>query len=412
MTSRRRITQQAAAWAAALALAASAGCSTRPPPASPDAPPEVVHHRGDRFQNRYVEFETLGTRAFWRWKFEQWRDGLPPPSPPAPRVAADHAFLDANAAAGAAMQTSVTWIGHATALVQMGGVAILTDPIFSERASPVSFAGPKRAQPPGLALDQLPRVDAVVVSHNHYDHCDLPSLVALAKQRGGSPLFVVPLGLRALLVEAGIDRVVELDWWQSTKVEGASGPVEIVLVPVQHWSGRRLDDRMRTLWGGYAVFAPGGSFYFAGDTGYSPDFADARARFAPRLVDGGFDLALLPIGAYEPRWFMKLSHMNPTEAVQASIDLGAKLTVGIHWGTFPLTDEALDQPPKDLDAARVARGLRDGSFVVLPIGETLGLLDRRGEATVAGAAGPPPPVPRSEPGDGQVAPPVRAARGS
>jgi len=181
------------------------------------------------------------------------------------------------------------------------------------------------------------------------------------------PRYVVPLGVRALLADAGIPNVVELDWWESTTVGAAEGPMEIVLTPVQHWSGRRLDDRMRTLWGGYALFTPGFNVYFAGDTGYSPDFADTRARYASR---GGFDLALLPIGAYEPRWFMQLQHMNPDEAVLAHRDQGARATLGIHWGTFELTDEPLDQPPRDLAAALRAQAVPAERFWVVKPGET------------------------------------------
>ena len=352
----------------------AAGCGTQTPPPSPDARPELRHHRGEMFQNRYHEFATRGMQDFWRWRLSAWRDGLPPPpTTPIPTVAPDRAYIAANARAGAAMQPAVTWIGHATVLAQLGGINLITDPVFSERASPVAFAGPRRHQPPALSLDELPRIDAVVVSHNHYDHCDLASLAALARQAGGPPLFIVPLGLRALLAGAGIERVVELDWWQSTTVDGPRGPVEIVLTPVQHWSGRRLDDRMRTLWGGYAVFAPDLHLYFSGDAGYSRDFADTRARFASRHASeggGGFDLAMLPIGAYEPRWFMQPQHVNPEEAVQAHLDLGAMATLGIHWGTFPMSDEPLDQPPRDLAAALASRGMRDDAFFLLPIGGT------------------------------------------
>jgi N-acyl-phosphatidylethanolamine-hydrolysing phospholipase D len=359
---------------APLALAALAACHTKPPPAAPDAPPERAHHRGDTFQNRYVEFETRRSTEFWRWKLDQVLNGLPPPpSTPIPTVVPDRAFIDANARAGRAMQPAVTWIGHATTLVQLDGLNLITDPVFSERVSPVTFAGPKRHQPPAIALADLPRIDVVLVSHNHYDHCDVASLRALARQSGGPPRFVVPLGLRALLADAGIRDVIELDWWQSTTVNGVAGPTEIVLTPVQHWSGRRLDDRMETLWGGYAVLSPGLNVYFAGDTGYSPDFADTRARFAAR---GGFDFALLPIGAYEPRWFMQLQHMNPDEAVRAHLDLRARSTLGIHWGTFELTDEPLDQPPRDLVAARAKHGVSEDAFYTMPIGGTRRLAPR------------------------------------
>ena len=264
------------------------------------------------------------------------------------------------------MQPAVTWIGHASALVQAGGINVLTDPVFSERASPLSFIGPRRAQPPGLALAQLPHIDAVLVSHNHYDHLDEASVLALNRQAGGPPLFIVPLGLKAWLAGLGIDNAVELDWWHSQRV----GESEVVLTPVQHWSGRGLTDRLATLWGGYAVFSPGFQWYFSGDTGYSKDFADIRQRFASRQQAGGFDIALLAVGAYEPRWFMASQHVNPTEAVQIHRDLGAKRSLGVHWGTFELTDEPLDQPPRDLATASRAAGLAEGEFFVLAVGET------------------------------------------
>ncbi len=207
-----------------------------------------------------------------------------------------------------------------------------------------------------------------MISHNHYDHLDAASVRSLAAQPGGPPLFIVPLGVKAWFTDAGIDRVVELDWWQSRRV----GEVEIVLVPAQHWSGRSFSDRMETLWGGYAVFAPDFHLFFAGDTGYSKDFADIHARFAARHggVGRGFDLALLPIGAYEPRWFMKEQHIDPAEAVQIHLDLAARRSIGIHWGTFALTDEALDEPPRALETARRQRGLADDAFTVMAIGET------------------------------------------
>ena len=328
------------------------------------APP---HHRPGGFQNNYLDFQPKGLADLVRWRWAAWRGDLPPPPlHPVPRVAPDLPFVLANATAGPAMQPAVTWIGHATALVQAGGLNVLTDPIFSERASPLSFIGPRRAQPPGLSLAQLPHIDVVLVSHNHYDHLDEPSVRALNAQVGGPPLFVVPLGLKAWLAEVGIANAVELDWWQMHHI----GKTEIVLTPVQHWSGRGLTDRLATLWGGYAVFSPGLQWYFSGDTGYSKDFADIRQRFAPRQQAGGFDLALLAVGGYEPRWFMRTQHVNPAEAVQIHRDLGAKRSMGVHWGTFDLTDEPQDQPPRDLAAASRAAGLAEGEFFVLAVGET------------------------------------------
>jgi N-acyl-phosphatidylethanolamine-hydrolysing phospholipase D len=329
---------------------------------------EPAHHRGDRFQNNYLEFEPKGLGVLIKWRIAAAREGLPrPPETATPRVAADLAFIRANAAAGSAMVPALTWIGHATTLVQAGGISILTDPIFSERASPLSFAGPKRQVPPGIALTELPHIDAVLVSHNHYDHLDAPSIRALAAQAGGPPLFIVPLGVKAWLADAGIGNAIELDWWQSARV----GTVEIVFTPAQHWSGRSLTDRMETLWGGFAVFAPDLQLFFAGDTAYSKDFADIHERFAARHGPGrGFDLALLPIGAYEPRWFMSSQHVDPGEAVRIHRDLQAKRSIGIHWGTFELTDESLDEPPRALARAARDAGLADDAFTVLAIGAT------------------------------------------
>ncbi|WP_234413760.1 MBL fold metallo-hydrolase [Ideonella sp. A 288] len=328
---------------------------------------EAPHHRSGGFGNNHVEFASKDLTEFLRWRWNAVRQGLPrPPQQATPTVAPDLEFIARNARAGEAMVPSATWIGHASTLVQAGGLNILLDPIFSERASPVSIVGPKRAQPPGLALNQLPRVDLVLISHNHYDHLDEPSLLALQRQAGGPPQFVVPLRLKAWLESIGLTRVVELDWWRSHRV----GSTEVVLTPVQHWSARGLTDRMATLWGGYAVITPRFSVYYAGDTGYSKDFAETRARLARKLPRGGFDLAVLPVGGYEPRWFMATQHINPAEAVQIHLDLGARRSMGVHWGTFELTDEPLDQPPRDLAAARQARGLADDAFFVLAIGET------------------------------------------
>ena len=340
------------------------------------APPP--HHREQGFQNNYISFEPKGLLALMQWQLAAARDGLPrPPQQPTPNVQPDLDFIHANARAGAAMQPAITWIGHATLLAQLGGINVLTDPVFSERASPLSFIGPRRAQPPGVALAQLPHIDAVVVSHNHYDHLDEASVVALQQQPGGAPLFIVPLGNRAWTEAKGATRVVELDWWQSQQV----GQVEIVLTPVQHWSGRGLNDRMRTLWGGYALFAPDFHLFHAGDTGYSKDFRDIRERFAARQGEQGFDLALLPVGAYEPRWFMSTQHVNPGEAVMIHRDLRAKRSMGMHWGTFALTDESLDEPPRALAQARRDATLPDEEFFLMAIGETR-KLPRRAPADV------------------------------
>jgi N-acyl-phosphatidylethanolamine-hydrolysing phospholipase D len=339
-----------------------------------DSPPPS-HHRPNGYQNNYIEFQPRGLLDLLTWKRDASRDGLPkPPRTPIPTVAPDTAFIQANARAEArAMQPAITWVGHATMLAQFGGLNVITDPVFSERVSPLSFVGPKRAVAPALTLGALPHIDVVLISHNHYDHLDDASVRALAKQAGGPPLFIVPLGIKAWLAAREITNAVELDWWQSHTVAAPTGPVEVVLTPVQHWSGRGLNDQLKTLWGGYAVFASDLHLFFTGDTAYSNDFKDIRARFASRQTPekgGGFDIALIAVGAYEPRWFMTSQHVNPAEAVQIHLDVNAKRSVGIHWGTFELTDESLDQPPIDLAEARRAKGVADADFFVLAIGET------------------------------------------
>lgn len=354
--------------------------------ANPYYDPSKAHHTPEGFRNNYSGAMNKPLSELARWRWEALRDGLPkPPQTATPVVAPDMARILAyqrspsdSVAARSASAPAITWIGHATMLVQAGGLNVLTDPIFSERASPVQIVGPKRAQPPGVALDALPPIDVVVISHNHYDHLDRASVVALharAQSQGGSTVFLVPLGQKPWFDQVGITSVVELDWWQSHTVRG----VEFVLTPVQHWSARGLTDRSQTLWGGWSVLGADFHWYFGGDAGYSKDFADTRAHFASRHTEatgGGFDVALIPVGAYAPRWFMREQHMNPEEALQSHTDLGAKRSVGMHWGTFELTDESLDQPPKDLAVAKQSRGLSDADFFLLKIGETRSLPSR------------------------------------
>ena len=360
-----------AALAGALLASLLASCTN----ANPYFDASQPHHRPGGFQNNHSDSEPKALTDVLRWRWHAWRNSLPPPPRmPTPMTAVDLAFVHTNARAGAAMQPAVTWIGHATVLAQLGGLNLLTDPIFSPRASPLSWLGPKRAQPPGLSLAQLPHIDLVLISHNHYDHLDEASVRALNAQPGGAPLFVVPLGIKPWLAERGITNVRELDWWQAHRLAG----VEVVLTPVQHWSGRSLTDRMATLWGGFAVFASELHLFYPGDTGYSKDFTSIRERFAERQKDGGFDIALIPLGAYEPRWFMTSQHINPTEAVQSHRDLRARASLGVHWGTFGLTDEPLDEPPQALAQARRAQGVADAAFFVLAVGETR-KLPRRGE---------------------------------
>ena len=359
-------------WVAAalslLTLITQAGCSNL----NPNYDPAKPHHTPTGFKNNYGPSVTKGTGDFLRWQIERLRAGLPkPPQIPTPAVVADTALVAANSAVPT-MQPALTWVGHATMLVQASGLNVLTDPVFSDRASPVQFAGPKRAQPPGLSIDQLPSIDVVLISHNHYDHLDVNSVLALSKPKGSAavaPLFIVPLGLKPWFADLGITNVKELDWWDSFTVKG----VEFHFTPVQHWSARGVGDRSHTLWGGWAVFGADFHWYFSGDTGYSQDFVATQKRYADRqslAKGGGFDMALIAVGAYEPRWFMKEQHVNPEEAVQIHQDLKAKRSVGVHWGTFALTDEPLDQPPKDLAVALASRALGRDDFTLMAIGET------------------------------------------
>ena len=364
-------------------LAPLTGCATNVNPYYNASKP---HHTPEGFKNNYLDAVTKGGAAFFKWQVARLRGGLPkPPETPTPEVKADLAFIQANGRAngqGAAtatiptstiptamMQPAITWVGHATMLVQASGLNVLTDPVFSQRASPVQFAGPERAQPPGLTVADLPKIDVVLISHNHYDHLDVDSIKALVNQGWEEPLFMVPLGLKEWFNKLGITNVKELDWWDSVAHKG----VEFNFTPVQHWSARGPGDRSQTLWGGWAVLGADFHWYFSGDTGYSKDFIDTQQRFAARqtaALGGGFDIALIAVGAYEPRWFMKDQHVNPAEAVQVHKDLKAKRSVGVHWGTFELTDEPLDQPPKDLAAARTAQGVADDDFFLLAIGQT------------------------------------------
>ena len=267
----------------------------------------------------------------------------------APFVAYDPAAFVAN--------PSITWIGHATFLVRMDGVTFLTDPMFSERASPVGFAGPKRRVPPGVPLDALPHVDFVTLSHDHYDHTDVDSLRALA--RGGAR-FVVGLGMGDLVREAG-GEPIELDWWQTVEVAG----VKVHCVPAQHFSGRGLLGGDRRLWAGFVVEGPTRRFYHAGDSGYFDGFRAIGERFGP------IDLAAIPIGAYEPNAaIMRFVHLNPEEAVRAARDVGAKHVVGMHWGTFDLTDEPLDEPPKRFQKAATKVGYSTEDAFTMAVGQT------------------------------------------
>ena len=254
----------------------------------------------------------------------------------------------------------VTFIGHSTFLIQTAQGNILTDPMYSERAGPAPF-GPRRARPPAVRFEHLPDISLVLLSHNHYDHCDRGTLRRLAERF--DPLVITPLGNASLVRSAGIRRVEELDWWQHAD----TAPLPIMLTPAQHFSARTPFDRNRALWGGFTIGVDGARIFFAGDTAYAPFFADIPRRA------GAIDLALLPIGAYEPRWFMQAVHMNPAEAVQAHIDLGGPASVGMHFGTFQLTAEDIGEPARALEEACDARGIPPSRFAAPGFGESVWL---------------------------------------
>lgn len=348
--------------AALFAGALSAGCAN----VNQDFDPAKRHHTPEGFSNNYppnpaYQRPELGFFEAWTARLKNWTTANPSRLPVKPilPVEPDLAFIHANKD-----EPALTWIGHASFLFQTGtGINILTDPIFEDRASPVSFAGPKRLQPPGLALKDLPHIDAILITHSHYDHLSLHSLRALYAQEGGPPMLYAPLGVDHWLATnvTGGDRsrIVKLDWWDKASFRD----LEIHFLPVHHWSSRTPWDRNASLWGAYAVTRPGFNFFFSGDLGYSRDIADIAARF------DGFDLAAIGIGAYEPIWYRN-SHVSPDEAVKIHRELRIKRSVGMHWGTFPMGQERLDQAPEDLAKARQAQGIADDAFFVMRHGAT------------------------------------------
>ncbi len=253
----------------------------------------------------------------------------------------------------------LTFVNHATFLIQVNGINILTDPVWSKRASPVSWAGPARVRKPGIAFEDLPNIDIILISHNHYDHLDVETLRRLNKQF--SPKILVPIGDKALMNSIGCKDAVELDWWESLTIKSG---FHITFAPAQHQSGRSFRDRQKSLWGSYMIVAGSRRIYFGGDSGYSSHYTEIRKRL------GSPDLALLGIGSYEPQWFMRAIHMNPAEAVIAHRDLGSKQSIGMHFGTFQLSSEAIDQPQKDLRTAVAATDISETEFITLDVGET------------------------------------------
>ena len=253
----------------------------------------------------------------------------------------------------------ITWIGHESFLYQNKDINVLTDPHFTQRASPLNFAGPKRYMAPGMKIDDLPNIDVVTISHSHYDHLDYKS-VKLLSEKFENILFLVPLGLKKWFESKGIYNVRELDWWDSFTIKETL----ITFAPVQHWSARGLFDRNETLWGAWHFKNKFHSFIHLGDTGYTDDFRVIREKLGP------VDLAAIPIGAYEPRWIMEFSHINPEEAVMTFLDLEASKAIGMAWGTFILTDEPVKEPPRELLKELKKSNISNEDFFILKHGES------------------------------------------
>jgi N-acyl-phosphatidylethanolamine-hydrolysing phospholipase D len=327
-----------------------AGCSSVGAPV-PGAP---AHHRERGFANVDQAHPTAG--AWTRVSFfisRMWSATFSPRTANLPRVASDLETIRAGRGA-----VTVTWVGHATLLIQLDGVNILTDPHWSGRASPFSFAGPRRVSAPGLRFEDLPSIHVVVISHDHYDHLDEATVKRLAAEH--RPRFLVPLGLKEWFADAGITDVEELDWWGRREERGLS----FTCVPAQHFSGRTLWDRNRRLWSGWVIAGQAKRLYFAGDTAYFAWFKEIGERLGP------FDLVAMPIGAYMPSVIMQASHTTPEEALRAFADARGERFVAIHWGTFDLAEEPLEEPPHRLLAEARRLGLNLDHIWVLKHGET------------------------------------------
>lgn len=306
-----------------------------------------------RFINPHLEDLKRGLIDFVRWQsgyYDELELCLPPP--------VDFVY-PAEAAVFDPKLPSAVWLGHSTYLVQIEGIAFLTDPLFSDYCSPLPVSLLKRRHPPALALEELPEIGFVLLSHNHYDHLDAKSILALHRQFPDL-VFIVPRGVKRWFKRRGIENVHELDWGGSYKDKELS----ITATPAQHFSGRTLWDKNRTLWCGYVVEYKGKTFYFAGDTGYNPvQFKEIGKRWEK------IDLSLIPIGTYVPKKFMQPVHISPKEAVEIHCDVGSRLSLGMHWKTFRLSDEPIDRPPYDLYLAMRERNLSFSTFLPLEPGE-------------------------------------------
>ena len=314
--------------------------------------PESDNFDGQRFFNPQGQ-KPGNLRALLKWQFgggkKKWPTSYPSP----------HSDTPPARVAGSDMRAC--FVGHATMLIQTAGLNFLTDPVWSTRASPVRFAGPKRVNAPGITFENLPPIDVVLLSHNHYDHLDLVTLSRL--KAAHDPLIITPLGNDRILHKHDPSfRISVGDWGDEVKL---ANNVSVSFEPAHHWSARGMGDRSKALWAAFVVTTPNGKIYHIGDTG----FHGAKNFKAVREKHGGFRLALIPFGAYEPRWFMKGQHQNPDEAVQCHKICGAENTLGHHWGTFQLTDESIEDQLEALAIARQTHGVSDQAFRALQPGQ-------------------------------------------
>jgi N-acyl-phosphatidylethanolamine-hydrolysing phospholipase D len=326
------------------------------------------HHTENGFRNLYLKDEGKSFFKFLKMRIsEDWAD-QESQAKDVPQVKID---LDRLHHPKDPFQ--ITWIGHSTFLIQINGINILTDPIFAERASPLSLVGPKRYTEPATVIENLAKIDFVLISHNHYDHLDQSSIAQL-QQHSPQIKWFIPLGNRALLIDEDVpeDHIVEMDWWQERSIKTSlKSDIKFTCTPAQHWSARGLFDRFKALWSSWVIEIGDQKIYFAGDTGYNDvQFKEIGDRFKD------FDLALIPIGAYAPRWFMKAMHVDPNEAIQMHRDLKSKFSIGMHWGTFPLTAEPAIEPMDQLKKLVKNLGLNENEFITIAIGETFRINQR------------------------------------
>jgi L-ascorbate metabolism protein UlaG (beta-lactamase superfamily) len=308
------------------------------------------HFDGKKFRNPGGT-KAKGFKDLWKWMRNRtrgvWKErmDLKPGAPPAKRVEGD--------------KLVVTFVNHSTFLLQTSGLNILTDPVWSDRASPVSFAGPKRMRPPGIRYEDLHDIDLVLLTHNHYDHLDIQTMKRLWKDF--QPVVYCPLGVGKYLKRKGIKKVIELDWWGETEY---NEQLKIVSTPAQHFSGRGMFDRDRTLWCGFALMTKKGSIYYSGDTGYGNFFKEIAERISPTR------LSFLPIGAYKPQWFMSPIHTSPSDALRIHEEIGSPVSIAMHYGTFPLADDSQSEPEEEVRQIMKEKDISKEEFLVLEEGES------------------------------------------